>query len=141
MRVLRHFCPETPVDIARHAFDLALKRLPGMPCVLYPCALPHSSPQYVLSIANHSHLRYYFHMIICVCNNVNETAIRRAVADGHASYDALQFELGVGTCCGQCQHAAREVIAQCHGAQHRTVRERLENTLRPALQTIRIQPA
>jgi bacterioferritin-associated ferredoxin len=80
-------------------------------------------------------------MIICVCNNVNEAAIRRAVAEGHASYDALQFELGVGTCCGQCKHATHEVMAQCRGAHHTTVRERIEDVLRPALQTIRIQPA
>jgi bacterioferritin-associated ferredoxin len=87
-------------------------------------------------------------MIICVCNNVNETAIRRAVTQGHASYDALQFELGVGTCCGQCEHAAHEVLKQCHDTHARThtvhtatpVFERLENALLPTLRTIRIQP-
>jgi bacterioferritin-associated ferredoxin len=82
-------------------------------------------------------------MIICVCNNVNETAIRRAVHAGHHSYEALQFELGVGTCCGQCKAAVNETLAHCKHAcstPHEPVLERLEQALRPALQTIRIQP-
>ena len=41
-------------------------------------------------------------MIICICKSVNDSAIRRAIAEGHESFEALQFELGVGTCCGKC---------------------------------------
>jgi bacterioferritin-associated ferredoxin len=51
-------------------------------------------------------------MIICVCNNVNERAIHRAIDDGHRSFDALQFETGVATCCGKCEPHAREMLAQ-----------------------------
>jgi bacterioferritin-associated ferredoxin len=81
-------------------------------------------------------------MIICVCNNVNEAAIQRAVRQGHGSYEALQFELGVGTCCGQCKDAVHDTVAQCKQACMRERMEHcLEHALRPALQTIRIQPA
>ncbi len=51
-------------------------------------------------------------MIICVCKAVNDRAIRRAVAEGHDTFDALQFELGVGTCCGKCVAAACEVLCE-----------------------------
>ena len=49
-------------------------------------------------------------MIVCVCKAVNDRAIRRAVAEGHDTLDALQFELGVGTCCGKCVPTACEVL-------------------------------
>jgi bacterioferritin-associated ferredoxin len=51
-------------------------------------------------------------MIVCVCKAVNDRAIRRAVAEGHDSFDALQFELGVGMCCGKCVAAACEVLCE-----------------------------
>jgi bacterioferritin-associated ferredoxin len=51
-------------------------------------------------------------MIICICKAVNDRAIRRAVAEGHDTFDALQFELGVGTCCGKCVGAACEVLCE-----------------------------
>jgi bacterioferritin-associated ferredoxin len=50
-------------------------------------------------------------MIVCVCKAVNERAIRRAVAEGHDTFDALQFELGIGTCCGKCVASACEVLS------------------------------
>ena len=54
-------------------------------------------------------------MIVCVCKAINDRAIRRAVAEGCDSFDALQFELGVGTCCGKCVQSACEVLfaARC----------------------------
>jgi len=51
-------------------------------------------------------------MIVCVCKAVNDRAIRRAVAEGHDNFDALQFELGIGTCCGKCVAAACEVLCE-----------------------------
>jgi bacterioferritin-associated ferredoxin len=77
-------------------------------------------------------------MIICVCHNVNEAAIRRAVRQGHDNYASLQFELGVGTCCGQCKQAVHETVAQCKSACMQT--PAFETMLRPVLNTIRIQP-
>lgn len=49
-------------------------------------------------------------MIVCVCKAVNDRAIRRAVAEGHDTFDALQFELGVGINCGRCVASACEVL-------------------------------
>jgi bacterioferritin-associated ferredoxin len=51
-------------------------------------------------------------MIICVCHNVNERAIHRAVEAGCACYEDLQMALGVGTCCGQCAQAAQSAMAE-----------------------------
>lgn len=55
-------------------------------------------------------------MIICVCQNVSERDIARAVAGGCRSFDALQEKLEVGTCCGMCECAAREALAQHEAA-------------------------
>ena len=54
---------------------------------------------------------------------MNDRAIRRAVAEGHDSFDALQFELGVGINCGKCVAAACEVLCEARVAQdvHKTV--------------------
>lgn len=49
-------------------------------------------------------------MIVCVCKAVNDRAIRRAVAEGHDTFDELQFELGVGTQCGKCVESVCEVL-------------------------------
>lgn len=51
-------------------------------------------------------------MIVCICKAVNDRAIRRAVAEGHDSLDAIQFELGVGIKCGKCVAAACEVLCE-----------------------------
>lgn len=61
-------------------------------------------------------------MIVCVCKAVNDHAIRRAVAEGHDTFDAVQFELGVGINCGKCVAAACEVLCEA----------RLDATERPA---------
>ena len=49
-------------------------------------------------------------MIVCVCKAVNDRAIRRAVAEGHDTFDAVQFELGVGSQCGKCVESVCEVL-------------------------------
>ncbi|MFC3146540.1 bacterioferritin-associated ferredoxin [Piscinibacterium candidicorallinum] len=51
-------------------------------------------------------------MIICVCHNVNERAIRKAVEAGHGSFEAIQMELGVATCCGCCADHARNLVSE-----------------------------
>lgn len=52
-------------------------------------------------------------MIICVCKAVSDRHIRRAALDGEVlSLRDLTRELGVGTCCGKCVPAAREVLAR-----------------------------
>ena len=54
-------------------------------------------------------------MIVCVCRRVSEHEIARHACAG-LSFDDIQFELGVATQCGQCEHRAREVVTQCAGA-------------------------
>lgn len=49
-------------------------------------------------------------MIICVCNNISDREIRKAVEQGMTSMADLYKELGVGTCCGKCVSYAREVL-------------------------------
>jgi len=49
-------------------------------------------------------------MIVCVCHRVSDREIRQAVQGGTVSYDALQSQLRVATCCGRCQDCAHEVF-------------------------------
>lgn len=49
-------------------------------------------------------------MIVCICNAVSDHAIRRAVTNGVASFDELQWELGVGNCCGECKPTACAIL-------------------------------
>lgn len=51
-------------------------------------------------------------MIVCVCNAITDQEIRASADLGVSSFDDLQNELGVGTCCGLCQECAREVLEE-----------------------------
>ena len=51
-------------------------------------------------------------MIICICQNVSERDIAKAVARGCHSFAALQEQLEVGTACGSCLCSARESFAE-----------------------------
>jgi bacterioferritin-associated ferredoxin len=51
-------------------------------------------------------------MIICVCRNVSETDIAKAVAGGCRSFASLQDKLEISKCCGACECAARESFAE-----------------------------
>src|ERR1700744_1601000 len=51
-------------------------------------------------------------MIVCVCRRVSDREIARHARAG-MTFDEVQFELGVGTQCGQCEGCARDVVAQC----------------------------
>ncbi|CAM5782044.1 bacterioferritin-associated ferredoxin [Ottowia pentelensis] len=55
-------------------------------------------------------------MIVCVCNRVSDREITRHVRAG-MSFDDIQLELGVATCCGSCESCARELVDQCNAAQ------------------------
>lgn len=58
-------------------------------------------------------------MIICVCHRVSHHDIARAVSEGCASFEELQFELQVATGCGACRGCAVETFEAhgCPGAQ------------------------
>lgn len=51
-------------------------------------------------------------MIICICQNVSERDIARAVSEGCHSFPALQEELEIGRACGSCLCSARESFAE-----------------------------
>ncbi|HMN21248.1 MAG TPA: (2Fe-2S)-binding protein [Ottowia sp.] len=55
-------------------------------------------------------------MIVCVCNRISDREITRQVRAG-MSFDDIQLELGVGTCCGRCEDCARELVVQCSATQ------------------------
>lgn len=52
-------------------------------------------------------------MIVCVCKSVSDRRIRATIAEGADTFDELQFELGVATCCGKCEESVRDLMAQC----------------------------
>lgn len=52
-------------------------------------------------------------MIVCVCNNVSDKKIQRAVEQGMSTMSELRTHLQVATCCGKCAGCAREVLQEC----------------------------
>jgi bacterioferritin-associated ferredoxin len=50
-------------------------------------------------------------MIVCVCRRISDRDIARAARDGCMSFDDLQIDIGVGTCCGKCHDCARQTLA------------------------------
>ena len=50
-------------------------------------------------------------MIVCVCNNVSDKAITKAVEQqGVRTYIQLQRVTQTGTCCGKCSTCAKQVL-------------------------------
>jgi bacterioferritin-associated ferredoxin len=60
-------------------------------------------------------------MIVCICRRVSDRDIKRHAESGVATFDELQMESGVSTCCGRCSDCAREVFDTAHSMQSRTV--------------------
>ncbi len=60
-------------------------------------------------------------MIVCVCNNISDREIRMAIELGSDSMEALQRDLGVATCCGQCLSYATELLGDTRAQSHTTV--------------------
>lgn len=52
-------------------------------------------------------------MIVCICNNISDTEIRDAIADGVNTLDALQVKLPIGSECGSCLNSARDILFEC----------------------------
>jgi len=62
-------------------------------------------------------------MYVCVCNAITETEVRASVSAGANTFEALQLETGLGTCCGTCAEVASTYLpgacpgsAACAGA-------------------------
>jgi bacterioferritin-associated ferredoxin len=51
-------------------------------------------------------------MIVCLCKGVSCGAIRRAIADGHTSVDAIGSACGAGTDCGGCHGAIEDIVEE-----------------------------
>jgi bacterioferritin-associated ferredoxin len=49
-------------------------------------------------------------MIVCICHRVSDRDIARAAHEGCASFDDLQVDSGVATCCGKCHDCARQTF-------------------------------
>nr|WP_185182325.1 (2Fe-2S)-binding protein [Mycoavidus sp. B2-EB] len=55
-------------------------------------------------------------MIICVCKSVSDRSIHTAIHAGANSLEALQFECGVALCCGKCENAVSDLLADHNSA-------------------------
>jgi len=49
-------------------------------------------------------------MYVCICSNVTEKDIKRAVREGACSMSCLQEQLAVATRCGQCHSVAKNYL-------------------------------
>ncbi len=49
-------------------------------------------------------------MFVCICNQVTDKQIIRAVEKGVSNFESLSSELNVGTCCGKCKNCAKKVM-------------------------------
>lgn len=55
-------------------------------------------------------------MIICICNRINESAVRAAARGGAASPDAVYAAHGCAMKCGRCVCAMKDILTDMHGA-------------------------
>ncbi|MFM7483432.1 MAG: (2Fe-2S)-binding protein [Burkholderiaceae bacterium] len=49
-------------------------------------------------------------MIVCVCHNVSDKAIRRALDAGAKSMEDIRLQLNVASCCGKCSEFASTLV-------------------------------
>jgi bacterioferritin-associated ferredoxin len=59
-------------------------------------------------------------MYVCICNAVTDRQIKTAVQEGHETFEKIQQQLDVGTCCGKCESHAKEVISEARNDEHKT---------------------
>ena len=53
-------------------------------------------------------------MIVCVCHNVSDRAIRAAMDAGATSLSEIRAQLNVGGCCGKCLPSAKALVSEHH---------------------------
>lgn len=56
-------------------------------------------------------------MYVCICNEVTDRDIKKAVGNGATSLKDLQDELNVATCCGSCAMCAKGLLNQSSSTQ------------------------
>lgn len=49
-------------------------------------------------------------MYVCICQEVTDRQIRRAVEEGASTMRHLRKDLGVASCCGRCASHAKAVL-------------------------------
>ncbi len=54
-------------------------------------------------------------MYICICHQITDRQIRRALEQGASTLGEVQLQLPVGGCCGRCVDSARTLIAEQQG--------------------------
>lgn len=52
-------------------------------------------------------------MIVCICHNVSERAIRATLAEGARSMKEVRQRLNVGSGCGKCNSHAKTLVRAC----------------------------
>ncbi len=66
-------------------------------------------------------------MIVCICHNVSDKAIRQAIALGAESLQEVRSQLNVGSCCGKCLPCAKTIIRESlEDAPHSAIEVRRE---------------
>jgi bacterioferritin-associated ferredoxin len=60
-------------------------------------------------------------MYICLCNAITETDIRSCADQGACTLRDLEHCLGVGSGCGRCKAAAKEVLLERRAAGSQTI--------------------
>jgi bacterioferritin-associated ferredoxin len=53
-------------------------------------------------------------MIVCICHNVSDRAIRAAMDAGATSLSEIRARLNVGACCGKCLPSAKALVSEHH---------------------------
>ncbi len=51
-------------------------------------------------------------MIVCICHNVSDKAIRKAIASGAESLHQVRSQLNLGSCCGKCLPCAKTIVRE-----------------------------
>jgi bacterioferritin-associated ferredoxin len=49
-------------------------------------------------------------MFVCLCNQVTTHDIEQVMAEKAMTFEDVQEQLGVATCCGQCEDFARNLV-------------------------------
>jgi len=57
-------------------------------------------------------------MIVCVCSNVSEKKIQKAIDNGLTKMSELRNQLDIGTCCGKCNACAKRVLREHLSLSH-----------------------
>ena len=71
----------------------------------------------IIPIYSHTAIQMY----ICVCNAVTEREIRHCARLGCSLAD-LREQLGVGTGCGKCKHATKQILREERSANGESLR-------------------